>query len=182
MISCSFPRYPLTLLALLSVACGYDNSGRANADTSVVEPVSGSIDTGATMTDIESGVGVFVEYTTGGTWKLQVGCDTATSDLECNWDIWAYTREGGRFISSEALNLERSDWLAVYSDGQLELQAITRTDLDGVIFKADPGDPVTFDLWLDGEKYPEDYFYYVSEGAVQLGASSPIIELTPTVE
>lgn len=176
-------RYPLTFLALLSAACGYDNGDRSQVDESVdVATVSGIIDTGATMADLEGGVGVFVEYATGGNWKLQVGCDYATSRNPCLWDIWAYTREGGTFLSSQTLNLDSTDLLTVYSDGQLQLQTDTRAEVEGVAFVADAGAPVTFDLWLDGEKYPEDFFYYISKGAVVNGAASPVIELTPTTE
>jgi len=173
-------RFPLIVFAFLSVACGYDNGDRTPA--TAVDPASGTIDTGATMSGTESGVGVFVEYATGGIWKLQVGCDTDTSDLDCQWDILAYTPEGGHFFSSQSLGLEGSDLLTVYSDGQLELKTTTKTDLDGVLFTAEPGQPVTFDLWLNGVQDPEEFFYYVTNGAVKSGAKSPVIELTPSVE
>lgn len=182
MTRCFVPRYLLTFLAFLSVACGYDNGDRSPATTPSIAAVSGSIDTGAVMDpqSMTGGVGVFVEYATGGNWTLQLGCDTAESGANCSFDIIAYTPQGGHFFSSKSLDLENSDLLTVYSDGQLELQATTGADFDGLSFVAEPGEPVTFDIWLDGASHVEDYFYYISGGAVQKGAASPVIELTPT--
>ena len=182
MTRCFASRCISTVLALLLVACGYDNGDRTKAETVAPDPVAGTIDTGATMDNVQSGVGVFVEYATGGNWKMQVSCDTDSTDLDCIWDIWAYTPVGGHFFSSQSLDLENSDLLTVYSDGELRLETTTRTDLDGVSFVTEPGQPVTFDLWLEGEKYPEEFFYYISDGSVRSGASSPVIELTPTSE
>lgn len=175
-------RCSLMLLALSAVACGYDNGDRQRVDDVTPPTVYGSIETGQTMTDMGSGVGVFVEYATGGNWKMQVACDTATTDQDCFWDIYAYTPEGGHILSSQSISLETADLLTVLSDGQIRLQTTTRTDLDGVAFVTEPGAPVTFDLVLEGEDYPEQFFYYVSEGEVVSGADSPIIELTPTAE
>jgi hypothetical protein len=183
MTRCFVPQYLLTFLAFFSVACGYDNGDRISA-AATADTVLGTIDTDAVMdpASMTGGAGVFVEYATGGKWKLQVGCDTAKSGADCAWDIIAYSPEGGHFFSSESLDLENSDLLMVYSDGQLELQAITGADFDGVSFVAEPGEPVTFDVWLEGASHVEDFFYYISDGAVRNGAASSIIELTPTAD
>ena len=70
------------LLALLSVACGYDNDDRVREQPKdQIQIAYGTIETGATMQDVETGAGVFVEYATGGNWKMQVGCDTAKTDM-----------------------------------------------------------------------------------------------------
>jgi hypothetical protein len=173
---------PITsiLMVFLSVACGYDNGDVHRIEPSQVKVVSGSIDTGATMTNVDSGIGVFVEYATGGKWKLQVGCDTAKTDLDCLWSIYAYTPVGGHILSSESIDLEQDDVLTVQSDGELWLETSTGADLDGVSFVTEAGEPVTFDLMLTDEKHPERYFFYVSNGDVVNGEASPIIELTPT--
>jgi hypothetical protein len=177
----SFASCTSSLLALLSVACGYDDGGRVRVDPDAAPViVQGSIDTDQTMTDLTTGIGAFVEYTTGGNWKLQVSCDTATSHQDCDWDIVAVTSDGSPFYSSQAIALESSDLLTIQSDGQLRLQTTTSGDLDGVSFVADSGAPVTFDIVLDGVSNPEQYFYYISGGAVVAGAGSSVIELTPT--
>jgi hypothetical protein len=177
----SFVAYSSIFLACLSVACGYDNGDRIRKGTDI-QPivVSGSIDTGKTMTNTDSGVGAFVEYATGGNWTLRVGCDTATSDKDCMWHIYAYTTVGVPILSSQAIDLETSDVLSVKSDGELWLDTVTTVDLDGVSFVTEPGEPITFDLQLEGDKYPERYFYYISNGEVVEGVASPVIELTPT--
>jgi hypothetical protein len=173
---------PITsmLMVFLSVACGYDNGDVQRTEPNEAVVVPGSIDTGATMTNVDSGVGVFVEYATGGKWTLQVGCDTATTDLDCLWDIYAYTPIGDHILSSESIDLESDDVLTVQSDGELWLSTTIGADLDGVSFVTEPGEPVTFDLLLDGERHPERFFFYISSGSVVNGEASPVIELRPT--
>lgn len=178
-------RYTSLFLGLLSVACGYDNGDRQRMSPSgsyydEVDVTLGSIDTDVAMTDVESGVGVFVEYAKGGQWTLRVGCDTAVDDAECFWQIYAYTTVGVPISSVQTIDLESNDILSVKSDGELWLDATATLDLDGVSFVTDPGEPVTFDVYLEGDKHPEDFFYYVSGGEVVAGTRSPVIELTPT--
>jgi hypothetical protein len=172
------------MLAWLSVACGYDNGDRERVeDTETIEISSGSIDTDQTMTNLGDGIGVYVEYATGGIWKLQVSCDTAETDIDCYWDVVAATPIGVPITAFSALDLETSSDLAtIKSDGELNLVTKTTTDLDGISFVTTPGEPVTFDLLLEDVSHPERYFYFISNGEVVEGADTPIIELTPTLD
>jgi len=177
------------LLSTASVACGYDNGDKERVyNASTPATTVASIDTDAQMTNLTSGVGMFVEYAAGGTWKVQLACDTATTKMDCLWDIYAYTPSGGRVYSFTGVGLEKEDYVSVETNGGtnganygvVRIQTRTTTDLDGVEFDSDSGEPVTFDVLLDGESYPEQFIYWMSNGAVVKGANTPIVELTPT--
>jgi hypothetical protein len=172
-------RFMPLVLGFLSVACGYDNGDRVHADDARPGPVYATIDTDAKLSDVESGVGVFIEYATGGVWTLKVGCDTATTDQTCEWDIRALTPEGVPISSMQALDLESSDWLSVASDGVVQLVTTTGDNLDGVTFTTIPDKPIEFDVLLKDESYPERFVFFVSGGEVTNGIDSPVFELTP---
>jgi hypothetical protein len=180
----TFHAKSLVLVAAITTACGYDNDGKdrvdGSSDSGDVTPAYAKIETGAEMDNLESGVGVFVSYASGGTWTIRFGCDTAESSLNCAWDVYAYTSDGGRFYSFSALDLESEDFISVASDGVAQLKPITKTDLDGVELKAMAGEPLSLDVVLDGESHPEDFIFWMRDGEVVEGASSPVLELTPT--
>ncbi|MGC4066319.1 MAG: hypothetical protein QM784_17135 [Polyangiaceae bacterium] len=167
----------LVLVAALLTACGYDNDGKDQVEG--VATAYTKIDTDAEMDNLETGVGVFISYAAGGNWTLQFGCDTAKSGVNCLWDVYAYTNDGGRFYSFSELDLEGEDFVSVTSDGVAHLQPVTKTDLDGIELRAREGEPLTVDVMLDGESHPEDFIFWMRDGKVVEGASSPILELTP---
>jgi hypothetical protein len=126
-------------------------------------------------------VGVFVEYSASGTWKIQTACDTAETKLDCLWDLRVYTKDGSHIRSFTAINLERSDYAAIDTDGIGQLQFTTASDLDGIELQADAGEPLTVDVWLDGEANPNRYIYWMSNGEVVSGADTPVVEFTPSL-
>ncbi|HEY5961626.1 MAG TPA: hypothetical protein VIV60_33935, partial [Polyangiaceae bacterium] len=106
-------------------------------------------------------------------------CDTATSDLTCEWDIYASTQEGVPILTSQALGLESSDWLSVASDGIIQLVTKTGDNLDGVTFTTIPDKPIQFDVVLKDDSHPEDFVFFASGGQIVRGVGSPVVELTP---
>lgn len=170
------------ILSLALVACGYDNSDRERVEPgqSDVTVLSDYIDADSTLTDITSGAGIFVEYASGGTWKVQTTCDVAASNADCLWDIYAYTQVGVNFASIDAIDLESDDDLQASFGGEITLYTTTAGDVDGVSFATNPGEPVTFEFALVDSSQPEKFFFYASEGAIQAGVASPAIKLTPT--
>lgn len=179
-----FVRTVPAVLALTLVACGYDNSDRERVDpgeSDDVADISDRIDTGSSLTDITSGAGIFVEYASGGNWKVQVSCDVGSSNSDCKWGIYAYTQVGVSFTSIAAIDLESDDDLQASFGGELTLYTTTAGDVDGVSFSTTPGEAVTFSFSLDGSRHPEDYFFYATQGAVKSGIAAPAIKLTPTV-
>lgn len=174
------PKFATLLLTSMAMACGYDNSGKDRVSQSTTpETTTESIDTGATMTNLKN-VGMFVEYAAGGKWKVQFACDTDSSGLDCLWDVYAYTPDGGHIQSFSVIDLEKSDYFNVGTDGVIHLQPTTTTDLDGIEFTADAGEPVTFDVVLEGESYPNDFIFWMSGGKVVKGAATAVVEMNPT--
>jgi hypothetical protein len=177
----TFSQTSILLLSLSLGACGYDNDGKPRVSTvSTAELTYSSIDTDAQMTDLETGVGMFVEYAAGGKWTVRFACDTATSRTDCFWDVYAYTPLGRRIYSYELLGYETEDYALVSSDGEIRLQPKTTTDLDGISFVVDKGEPITFDVYLNDVAFPNDFMFWMSDGKVVQGAQSTVVELTPT--
>lgn len=177
-----FARIVPVLFSLPLVACGYDNDDRQRVEPEEEAPlVSDMIDTDQALTDLTTGTGLFVEYASGGKWKIQTTCDLVTSKNDCLWDVYAYTTIGTGIASSEALDLEADDLLNVKSDGELTLYTNTGADIDGVSFVTAPGEPITFEFYLDGARHPEDYFFYVSGGTLVSGVGSTAVKLAPTI-
>lgn len=170
------------MLLATVIGCGYDNSDRERVDPgqSDVAVLSDYIDSDSTLTDITSGAGIFVEYASGGTWKVQTTCDVGASNADCLWDIYAYTQVGVSFASIDAIDLESDDDLQASFGGELTLYTTTAGDVDGVTFTTNPGEPVTFEFALVDSRQPEKFFFYASQGAIKTGIASPAIKLTPT--
>jgi hypothetical protein len=169
-------------LVLSLVACGYDNDGKERVDApgSTVSATVASIDTDAKMTNLESGVGMFIEYASGGTWTVQFACDTAQSKTDCQWDVYAYTPDGGRIYSYSQRDLESNDYVTLSSSGELRVETHTTTDLDGVEFVSDDGEPITFDVVLADVPNANEYLFWTSDGEVVQGADTAVVDLTPT--
>src|SRR5687767_15060225 len=87
--------------ALLALA-GCDSSDASYYEPRAVDevpPVRATIDTDAELVDRSPGrgVGVFVEYHSGGEWRVDVACDTTLSMLSCSWLVLAEPLEGQLF-------------------------------------------------------------------------------------
>jgi hypothetical protein len=173
-------------VAVALLACGYSREDRHHHDVDDGVPVEeettevaqASIDADATM-EVEPGVGVgvFVEYASGGTWRIYASCDTNVSGYRCDWDVLVTPLEGGlEFLGEEGL--EAGDLVADV-DGSLNLIATNTHDFDGFLFAAEPGATVRVDVYLDGVPSPR-YVYWVGDGAVHRGAPTNPIDLAPS--
>ncbi len=168
----------LTAIALVgfATACGYDNE-----DGPVVQPSSdiavANIDTDATMSNIVAGagVGMFVEYATGGAWKLQFTCDTNDANLSCPWTVQAQTLDTSEISGiSDSKISQSSSYLITYET------VTTKADVDSFTFQTSAGTPVGFDVWLKYEDYPHRYVFWIGDGALNSGITSPSFDLYPT--
>src|SRR5690606_41867852 len=97
---CSPGRFPCMMMPMSSplpqaswliplVALAACSGARDTATGTTQQEVPAAvIDTDATLADIEPGrgVGLFVEYASGGHWRVCVTCDTLESELGCQWD------------------------------------------------------------------------------------------------
>jgi hypothetical protein len=143
-------------------------------------PVRATIDTDAELVDRNPGrgVGVFVEYHTGGDWRVDVGCDTTISMLGCSWLVVAEPLEG-QLLSVVLHDLEASDDFEALPTS-VGMQSSTTDDLDGFSFRSEPGVVLNLFAALDG--YAESRFvYWIGDGAVHTGAPEVPFELRPSV-
>ncbi len=79
------------------------------------------------------GVGVFVEYKTGGHWHVWWTCDTNKTGLSCSFDNLV-TASTGDIENLVGQALESSDTLTQSGKGQVEALTTTTTGVDGMTF------------------------------------------------
>lgn len=169
------------LVVTCATACGSDG------DVAYYEPgpsrsaeiVEARIDSDAELAGREpgQGVGVFVEYRSGGYYHIDLTCDTQLSGYGCSWWVVAEPDEGSVFAVS-SYQLERSDYFEVGA-GSVALSAYTSDELDGVSFRTRPG--ATLRLYVTLDAFPESRFvYWVGDGAVHGGAPAVPFDLVPS--
>ncbi len=179
----STPSRSLPFGCVLLLACGCGDA----SDAAYYEPeqtrsgplVSSSIDSDAQLEgrDPGRGVGLFVEYESGGHWQVDVSCDTELSELGCSWVVVAEPREGSVF-GIVTRDLEHSDDFVALSS-RVALTSFTNFDLDGFSFRTEPGVPLGLYVSLDG--LPDGRFvFWVGDGAVHGGVPEVPFELVPT--
>jgi hypothetical protein len=137
------------------------------------------VDRGAQMDGIEPGetVGFFIEYSGDGQWQVTATCDTATSGFACFWDAIVGAEDG--VGEPREVDLESDDELARHAGDGLGFWAHTGEDPDGFDFSATPGEPVEFDVFLDGACHPELVFW-IGDGETHKGAASNPVWLEPS--
>ncbi len=175
-----YPRW--LLLVLLTTACGYRNDSDSEPPAAVEVPiVEAAIDADQELADVlpGEGVGVFVEYQSGGGWRVFTSCDTQVTGYVCEWDLIIQGLEGAVFDEVQAQDLGEEDFLNISSD-ELELLTLTSYNLDGISFSARAGAPIRLDAFLDGES-AERYVYWVGGGGVHNGAPTNPLDLRPNV-
>lgn len=178
-------------LALLSLALGgcmydrghHDDCYGPNCDPSYppTSAAKATIDTGATLADIDpgQGAGAFVEYQTGGKWRVFTACDTEVSKLSCRWDIIVSVGSSSELIEFTAEELESSDYLDWRDSRSVRMVATNTLDFDGFTFDVTPGATVRVDVYLDDAPAPA-YIYWVGEGGLHQGAPTNPIDFTPS--
>lgn len=173
----------MRLLAFLAVAvivpslagCIIDsrNSGPSNggpAPTSTTPPATQpmivTVDTNQTMNAKGGdGVGVFVEYKTGGHWHVWMTCDTNKSNLDCDFD----TIISGATIANATPTAGSSTALTItQSSAQVEARVLMTNEVNGITFDTAPGARITIDATVSG-LHSGDYFFWVQDGKVNGG-------------
>jgi hypothetical protein len=172
---------------LAATACGYgDHTEHGyygdNGSRSCGTPVQrGVIDTDATL-DVApaKGVGVFVEYGSGGHWRVFVSCDTDKSGYECGFDVIVRPLDGSKVLGVASESLESNDTASLVGDDEVNLVTHTDYDFDGFVFDTDPGVGISVDAFLDNAC--TNYVYWVGDGGVHDGAPSSPVEFVPSAE
>lgn len=126
------------------------------------------------------GAGVFIEYATGGFWRVWTTCDTNYSGQSCQFDVCAAIVNGSSEIrAADGEELEGSDRIELLSDGWTCLLTDTDADTDGMLFETVPGVAVRFEVALDGF-FESRYVYWVGDGVLHTGAPTNPVDFVPT--
>jgi hypothetical protein len=151
-----------------------------------------TIDTGATLNATAgTGVGVFVQYATGGHWTVFTSCDTNTptnpDHVACNFDVivTGLTRDV-TLSNPEGQNLSPGDIVEIQQDGSLHLGTTTSTGLDGFTFDAPQGAGIELAIYLDGSAYDSQgnpnarFIYWIGKGVLHDGSPTNPVDITPS--
>ncbi|HZF49629.1 MAG TPA: hypothetical protein VE093_13315 [Polyangiaceae bacterium] len=125
------------------------------------------------------GVGLFVEYATGGTWRLWTTCDTNYSNVGCKFDVAASVDAASKIDVVEGSDLEGYDEVNALDDGSVTFHAETASDIDVMTLFTTPGSVLRVELLVDGSDAGR-FIYWVGEGILHKGAPTNPIDLQPT--
>jgi uncharacterized membrane protein YgcG len=193
----------LTLVALFAAAgvasTGCDFSGgnggdgytgpNTNPTQTTVAQVA--IDADATLAAKGGdGVGVFVEYATGGHWHVFTACDynlPTNQGMPCAFDVFAAAltsthgagAPGAGLSNAKGESLADKDEVSIQGDGTVHLFAETTTGLNGMTFDADPGVTVEVDVYLDNTE-DAHFIYWIGDKVLHQGAPSDPLDLVPS--
>jgi hypothetical protein len=139
-----------------------------------------TIDTDATVTaEPGEGVGIFVEYAAGGTWRIWTTCDTNHSNAPCYFDIFASVDTSSELLDIFSDESESGDQVRLYSEGTAYFGATTESDVDAMVLNTTPGAIVRLEVYLDGVEQPR-FLYWFGDGVLHRGAPTHPIDLEPS--
>ena len=128
------------------------------------------------------GVGVFVEYLTGGHWHVWTSCDTNISKAVCGFTGFVTVESGAQISNVQGENLETGDLAQLdTSGGAVHLNVRTSTEFDGVTFDATPGAKVELEVYLDNDPDPR-IVYWFGDGVLHQGAPTDPIVFAPSAQ
>lgn len=132
-----------------------------------VQPLLAVVDTNQTMDAVGGdGVGLFIEYSTGGHWHLWWTCDTNQTQQSCNFVIGASVASGA-ITNLDATQLS-GGFATLSSTTQLDAQSTTTTQVSGIRFDTDPGATIKLEASMsnitDGS-----FLFFVQDGQVNGG-------------
>lgn len=171
----------VTSLALASAACviesspsssGYRSGSGDSPDdetgtgrtTIGPSPVLVEVDTNAKLkADPGDGVGVFVEYSSGGKWHVFWSCDTNQTNRTCDYQVRVRPTQNKL---TDVVD-DTGNALATVG-GEISLRRVIGAENDGVRFAADPGSVVTLEVTLDGQS-KDVLFFFVQNGKLNGG-------------
>lgn len=179
-----------TLLAIpllvFATACTYGDDDYYDDDVYVPpdaacddDVVTSAIDADAALEVAPAeGVGVFVEYQSGGRWIVYTSCDTDVSGYDCLFDVVVRTLDGATISAIAPDDLERQDRLELIGADVAQLESLTARDFDGFSLDTEPGAALSVDVLLD-EGCGNSYVYWIGDGAIHEGAPSAPLWLEP---
>jgi hypothetical protein len=146
-------------------------SGGTNGDTapapSSPSPMLVEIDTDQTMTaDPGQGVGVFVEYGTGGKWHVWWTCDTVQTDQTCAFAV-SISAKSGTIANADASRMQ-GGLMTTPTPSSIEASVTTATEVHGLTFDTNPGAVITLKASLGGLA-DGSFLFFVQDGKVNGG-------------
>lgn len=124
------------------------------------------------------GVGIFVEYMSGGKWRIWTTCDTFSSKQVCAFDIFAATTRAEHLRAYASENLEGFDEVKDLGDGMVQLVADTDSDTDALILELEEYQPLELEVYIDGQS-AQPFVYWVSDDVIHAGAPDNPVRFTP---
>lgn len=112
------------------------------------------------------GVGVFIEYGTGGHWHLSWTCDTTHTRQSCDFSISASAATGD-ITNVDATELT-GGLITSPTTSRVDMTSTTTTEKHGVRFDTSPGAVVTVDAAVGGLK-DGAFLFFVQDGKVNGG-------------
>lgn len=143
-----------------------------DAGTAPATPVLVQVDTDQTLESTPGqGIGVYVEYATGGHWNVSWTCDTALTSLSCNFTVNVSVATGA-ITHPTAMPAMAGDGLALIPSGSESVAAssTTTSGADGFTFDTAPGARITVSVGLNAPLS----FFFVQDGKVNGGYQGPL--------
>lgn len=183
----------LALVAAFSVAASgclmvdghhdHDHGWNEQPPATITEPEQVLIDADAIL-DAEpgEGIGVMVEYATGGHWHVFTTCDyntVANPGVACAFDIFATTLDGSAIGNVKGEELAGKDSIELHADGSAHLYTENTLSLGGMAFDTAPGAVVELEVYLDGQADPH-FIYWVGKDVLHRGAPTDPVRFEPT--
>jgi hypothetical protein len=128
------------------------------------EPLLAKVDTDKTMNAKGGdGVGVFVEYGSGGKWRVWWTCDTSRTGQSC---AFSHEITGSQIKGVQAVGVSQSNAV----DKGIAATAVTTDGVGELTFEAAPGAPITVTSRLSGADNSDGrFFFFVQDGRVNGG-------------
>jgi hypothetical protein len=102
-----------------------------------------------------NGIGVYIEYQSGGHWRVSWTCDTALTNLSCNFIVDASVATG-TLANPTPDGFQSGDSLTQPSARRVEAVTTTTSDDDAMLFDAAPGAVITVSVSLNA---PVSFFF-----------------------
>ena len=158
----------------------YPHDGYVEPPPVSEDPRLVSIDTDATVSaEPGEGVGLFVEYTAGGAWRLSTTCDTNYSNIGCTFDAFASVDTSSELLDLSTEDLEGQDQAKILEEGVAGWHAETASDIDAITLTTTPGAILRVEMYLDGVSQPR-FVYWLGKGVLHEGAPTNPIDFEPT--
>jgi hypothetical protein len=159
---------------------GPESNGTPEMPVSPESPKTLDIDTGAVLTATGgAGVGIFFEVAAGGAWTVFTACDTNTSGLPCDIDVYVTPVESAASISNvDGTSFQGKDTIEVGDDGVVHMSVETSTGLDGMTFSGTAGATMSFEVYLDGTPQPQ-FIYWAGDGVLHTGSPTDPVCFAP---